>query len=71
MGALRDARHAWRTAQARVHAGLPEPDPDTTLTVGHWAYQGSGYSPGNAPLAAAAWHHRERERRFISEGGCG
>jgi hypothetical protein len=70
LGALRAARRAWRTAQARVHAGLPEPDPDTTLVVGQWAYLGSGYSPGAALLAAAVWHCRELARQFIAEGGC-
>ncbi|GGR64221.1 zinc finger-like domain-containing protein [Streptomyces roseolus] len=70
LGALRAARRAWRTEQARSHAGLPEPDPDTTLVVGHWTYLGSGYSPGAALLAAAVWHRRELERRFIAEGGC-
>ncbi|MFJ4964312.1 replication initiator [Streptomyces sp. NPDC088729] len=70
LGALRDARRAWRTEQARSHAGLPERDLDTTLVVGHWTYLGSGYSPGAALLAAAVWHRGELERRFIAEGGC-
>lgn len=65
LGTLRDARRLWRTEQARAHAGRPESDPDTTLVVGHWAYQGSGYSPGAALLAAHVWHRRELERRFI------
>ncbi|MFF9506986.1 replication initiator [Streptomyces sp. NPDC014724] len=71
LGALRDARRAWRTEQARVHAGLSEHDPDTMLVLGHWDYLGSGYSPGATLLAAAVWHRRELERRFIAEGGCG
>ena len=70
LGALRDARRAWRTEQARAHAGLPELDPTTTLVVGHWDYLGSGYSPGAALLAAAVWHRRELERQFTAEGGC-
>ncbi|MEW1614377.1 MULTISPECIES: replication initiator [unclassified Streptomyces] len=70
LGALRDARRAWRTEQARTHAGLPEPDPDTTLVVGQWDYLGSGYSPGAALLAAHVWHRRELERQFTAEGGC-
>ncbi|MEV8101845.1 replication initiator [Streptomyces sp. NPDC088135] len=69
LGALRDARRAWRTEQARTHAGLPEPDPSTTLVVGHWDYLGSGYSPGAALLAAAVWHRKEQERQFTAEGG--
>ena len=70
LGALRDARRAWRTEQARARADLPEHDPDTTLVVGHWAYLGTGYSPGASLLAAAVWHRRELARQFIAEGGC-
>lgn len=71
LGALRGARRTWRTKQANAYTSLLEPAPDTTLVVGHWAYQGSGYSPGGALLAAHVWHRRELERRFIAEGGCG
>jgi hypothetical protein len=70
LGALRDARRAWRTKQAHAHASLHEPDPDTTLVIGHWTYLGTGYSPGAALLAAAVWHRRELARQFIAEGGC-
>ncbi|WP_031080519.1 replication initiator [Streptomyces sp. NRRL WC-3549] len=70
LGALRAARRAWRTEQARAHAGLPESDPTTTLVVGHWDYLGSGYSPGAALLAARVRHRKELERQFIAEGGC-
>lgn len=70
LGALRDARRAWRAEQARTHAGLPDPDPTTTLVLGHWAYASSGYSPGAALLAASVWHRRELERQFAAEGGC-
>ncbi|MFJ3122566.1 replication initiator [Streptomyces sp. NPDC086993] len=69
LGALRDARLAWRTEQARAHTGLPEPDPTTALVVGRWDYLGAGYSPGAALLAAGVWHRKELERRFIAEGG--
>lgn len=69
LGALRDARRTWRTEQAPAHAGLPEPDPTTTLVLGHWDYLGAGYSPGAALLAASVWHRRELERRFTAEGG--
>ncbi|WP_321162703.1 replication initiator [Streptomyces sp. SHP 1-2] len=70
LGALRAARRAWRTEQARAHAGLPDSDADTTLVVGHWDYLGSGYSPGAALLAAHVWHRRKLERQFTAEGGC-
>lgn len=71
LGALSAARRAWRTEQARVHAGLPEHDPETTLVLGHWAYLGTGYSPGAALLAAHVWHRRELARQFAAEEGCG
>ncbi|CAL9329428.1 hypothetical protein SUDANB174_00036 [Streptomyces sp. enrichment culture] len=67
LGALRAARRAWRTEQA--HADLPEPDPDTTLVVGHWTYLGTGYSPGATLLGTAVWHRRELARQFIAEEG--
>ncbi|MFE4537421.1 replication initiator [Streptomyces scopuliridis] len=70
LGALRDARRAWRTEQARARAGLPESDPTTTLVVGRWDYLGSGYSPGAALLAVDVWHRSELERQFAAEGGC-
>ncbi|KUJ66002.1 replication initiator protein [Streptomyces albus subsp. albus] len=70
LGALRDARRAWRTEQARTHAGPPARAPDPTLVVGHWDYLGTGYSPGAALLAAAVWHRRELARQFIAEGSC-
>ncbi|NEB08221.1 replication initiator protein [Streptomyces coelicoflavus] len=69
LGTLRDARRAWRTEQTRAHAGLPEPDPTTTLVVSHWDYLGSGYSPGANLLAADVWHRKELERQFAAEGG--
>ncbi|MGA5115943.1 hypothetical protein [Streptomyces pseudogriseolus] len=70
LGALRDARRAWRTEQARVHAGLPEHDPTTTLVVGRWDYLGSGYSPGATLLATHVWHRKELEQQFTAEGDC-
>ncbi|MEU9470119.1 replication initiator [Streptomyces avermitilis] len=70
LSALRDARRSWRTEQVRTRADPPEPDPTTTLAIGHWDYLGSGYSPGAALLAAHVWHRRELERQFTAEGGC-
>ncbi|MFD7736397.1 replication initiator [Kitasatospora phosalacinea] len=70
LGQLRDARRAWRTEQARAHVDLPDLNPSTTLVVGRWAYQGSGYSPGEELLAATVRHGRELERQFVAEGGC-
>ncbi|MGW8784373.1 replication initiator [Streptomyces sp. NPDC055796] len=61
LGALRDARRAWRTEQARAQAGMPEPDPTSTLVVDHWAYHGSGYSPGAGLLTATVWHRNSHD----------
>lgn len=52
LGALRDARRAWRTEQARAHAGLSELDPSTTLVIGHWATTARATAPArnSSPL---------------------
>ncbi|MDJ0342512.1 replication initiator [Streptomyces sp. PH10-H1] len=68
LGALRDARRTWRTEQARARADLPNLDPTTTLVVSHWAYHGSGYSPGEEFLAATVRHKRELARQAKHEG---
>lgn len=60
LGALRDVRRAWRTAQAeqaRTRAGHSAPDEKTTLvTEASWAYLASGYRPGEELLAAQTRH---------------
>ncbi|MFF5674326.1 replication initiator [Streptomyces hygroscopicus] len=48
LGALRDARAAWRRAQ--VAAELEQED--TTLVLAHWAYAGTGLTPAEEWLAA-------------------
>ncbi|MEV7175979.1 replication initiator [Kitasatospora sp. NPDC093679] len=58
LGALRDARAAWRRAQALEHLHGPNtPDaPDseeTTLVLSHWAFAGTGLTRGEAWLAQA------------------
>jgi hypothetical protein len=68
LGALRDARRAWRTEQARAHTDLPDLNPTTTLVVGHWAYHGTGYSPGEELLAATVRHNSAHERQLRHEG---
>ncbi|MGD3105529.1 replication initiator [Streptomyces sp. YGL11-2] len=76
LGALRDVRKAWRTAQAeqaRTDAGLPTPDENTTLvTESSWAYLASGYRPGEELLAAQVRHEiteaRELAERVKTEG---
>ncbi|MET9507046.1 replication initiator [Streptomyces flavidovirens] len=73
LGALRDVRHAWRTAQAQARAGLPAPDENTTLvTECSWQYLASGYRPGEELLAAQTRHDtaqaRDQTERAKTEG---
>ncbi|MDQ0942783.1 hypothetical protein QFZ67_004488 [Streptomyces sp. V1I1] len=76
LGALRDVRRAWRTAQAeqaRTRAGQSTPDENTTLvTESSWAYLASGYRPGEELLAAQTRHDitqvRDQAERVKSEG---
>jgi hypothetical protein len=51
LGALRDARAAWRRAQAAAPANGPEPD--TTYVLAHWVFAGTGLSDAEAWLAAS------------------
>ncbi|MFF2061196.1 hypothetical protein ACFVWZ_05210 [Streptomyces sp. NPDC058200] len=44
--------------------------PGTALVVSHGNYQGSGYSPDAALLAAHLSHRKKLERQFATEGGC-
>ncbi|QTI89027.1 replication initiator [Streptomyces sp. AgN23] len=48
-GALRDARAAWRRAQAAAADSSPA---ETTLVLAHWAYAGTGLTPAEEWLAA-------------------
>ncbi|MCX5082741.1 replication initiator [Streptomyces sp. NBC_00401] len=72
LGALRDVRRAWRTAQAeaaRVRAGLPADDENTTLvTTSSWTYLSSGYRPGEELLAAQVRHDVDHAQRLKHEG---
>ncbi|MFE1499670.1 replication initiator, partial [Streptomyces albidoflavus] len=72
LGALRDVRRAWRTAQAdaaRTRAGHPTPDANTTLvTEVSWAYLASGYRPGEELLANQVRHDLAHTERLKTEG---
>ncbi|WP_434592926.1 replication initiator [Streptomyces sp. A5-4] len=76
LGALRDVRRTWRTAQAeqsRARAGLPAPDENTVLvTESSWQYLTSGYRPGEELLAAQIRHDiaqaRDQTERAKTEG---
>ncbi|MFE3217614.1 replication initiator [Streptomyces antimycoticus] len=49
LGALRDARAAWRRAQAAVADSGPD---ETTLVLAHWVYVGTGLTPAEEWLTA-------------------
>ncbi|MFJ6747992.1 replication initiator [Streptomyces sp. NPDC091266] len=64
LGALRDVRKAWRTAQARMDAGQDPDEEDSTLvTESSWAYLASGYRPGEELLAAQTRHDIQQARQ--------
>ena len=48
LGALRDARAAWRRAQAAAELEQDE----TTLVLAHWTYAGTGLTPAEEWLTA-------------------
>ncbi|MCH0567942.1 replication initiation protein [Streptomyces sp. MUM 136J] len=52
LGALRDARAAWRRAQAAAANG-PAQEPETTYVLAHWVFAGTGLSDVEAWLAAS------------------
>ncbi|NIY67113.1 replication initiation protein [Streptomyces malaysiensis] len=49
LGALRDARAAWRRAQAAAVDSGPD---ETTLVLAHWVYAGTGLTPAEEWLTA-------------------
>ena len=55
LGALRDARTAWRRAQTleRLHGPDAPATEETTLVLAHWTFAGLGLTPGESWLAAA------------------
>ncbi|MEV7772821.1 replication initiator [Kitasatospora sp. NPDC086791] len=55
LGALRDARTAWRRAQTleRLHGPDAQAADDTTLVVAHWVFAGLGLTRGEAWLTQA------------------
>ncbi len=56
--ALRNDRRTWQTEQARIRVGRPAPDPVATETLASWRYDGTGYRPGEEPLAEAIRQER-------------
>ena len=55
LGALRTARAEWRRAEALTALGIDhrEPPAETVLVISHWAFAGTGLTPGEAWLAAS------------------
>ncbi|WP_405804297.1 replication initiator [Streptomyces sp. NBC_01187] len=72
LGALRDIRRTWKTAQTHPAQETPEPGDETTLVLSHWQYLTSGYSPGQELLAAQIRHDialaRDEMQRRKTEG---
>ncbi|MFE7113966.1 replication initiator [Streptomyces sp. NPDC057654] len=73
LGALRDVRRAWRTAQAHPTDETPEDNEETTLvTESSWSYLTSGYRSGEELLAGQVRHEltqsRDEIQRRKSEG---
>jgi hypothetical protein len=60
LGALRDARAAWRRAQAMAardnsqHLDLSDESEESTLVLAHWTFAGVGLTPGERWLSEAA-----------------
>ncbi|MEU5773573.1 replication initiator [Streptomyces venezuelae] len=70
LGALRQVRADYRSAQHRAALGLPDPDeiPEaTTLTLAHWTYAGHGHTPGESWLAANIRREIDQNRQFARE----
>ncbi|GCD98341.1 replication initiation protein [Embleya hyalina] len=67
LGALRSVRTDWRAEQVRALHGLPNPCDGSTLVVGHWAFAGSGHTPGEALLAAGVRRDLDLNRRTAKE----
>jgi hypothetical protein len=60
LGALRDARAAWRRAQAMAahdngqRLDLADESEESTLVLAHWTFAGVGLTPGERWLSEAA-----------------
>src|SRR5690606_28667029 len=52
LGALRQARADYRTAQDAGALGLGDREPETVLVLTDWQYAGHGHTPGESALAA-------------------
>ncbi|MFE9331865.1 replication initiator [Streptomyces sp. NPDC006925] len=71
LGALRDVRRAWRTAQTRAQLGLADRDETTLVVESSWAFLGTGYAPGEELLAATVREQRALALQLKHEGETG
>ncbi|GAT68242.1 replication initiation protein [Planomonospora sphaerica] len=66
-GDLRGVRARYRAAEAHERYGLPALDDATTLTLGHWRFAGTGYTPGEAVMAEHIRQKVATARRIAAE----
>ncbi|MFD5508940.1 replication initiator protein RepSA [Streptomyces sp. NPDC127051] len=67
LGALRQTRADYRSAQERDARGLGDIEPDTVLVLASWQYAGHGHSPGESALAATIARDIQLNRRTARE----
>ncbi|MFJ2718952.1 replication initiator protein RepSA [Streptomyces sp. NPDC087437] len=67
LGALRQARADYRTAQERAALGLDHIGPDTVLVLADWQYAGHGHTPGESALAASIARDLQLNRETARE----
>ncbi|MGW4819361.1 replication initiator protein RepSA [Streptomyces sp. NPDC004227] len=67
LGALRQARADYRTAQERAALDLDHIEPDTVLVLADWQYAGHGHTPGESALAASIARDLQLNRETARE----
>ncbi|MFB7577205.1 replication initiator protein RepSA [Streptomyces sp. NPDC056165] len=67
LGALRQARADYRTAQEQAALGLDHIEPDTVLVLADWQYAGHGHTPGESALAASIARNLQLNRETARE----
>lgn len=71
LGALRDTRRAWRTAQTRARLGLADRDETSLILDSNWAFHGTGYTPGEHLLAGTVRAQQALALQLKHEGETG
>ncbi|MFB7326193.1 replication initiator protein RepSA [Streptomyces sp. NPDC056190] len=67
LGALRQTRADYRSAQEHAALGLDDRDPDTVLVLADWQYAGHGHTPGESALAATIARDLQLNRETARE----